>query len=51
MKRIPLTQDKEAMVDEQYLRPYFDDFDEAVAWRDAKARELHGEFAYLNGAT
>lgn len=28
----------------------FADFDEAVAWRDAQARELHGEFAYLNGA-
>ena len=27
----------------------FEDFDEAVAWRDARARELHGEFAYLNG--
>jgi len=27
-----------------------DDFDKAVAWRDAKAKELHGEFAYLNGA-
>lgn len=28
----------------------FNGFDEAVAWRDAKAKELHGEFAYLNGA-
>jgi len=28
---------------------YFDDFNEAVAWRDAKAKEFHGEFAYLNG--
>jgi len=32
------------------FRRRFDDFNEAVAWRDAKARELHGEFAYLNGA-
>ena len=27
---------------------HFDDFDEAVTWRDAKAKVLHGEFAYLN---
>ncbi len=26
----------------------FKDFDEAVAWRDQKAKELHGEFAVLN---
>jgi hypothetical protein len=26
----------------------FKDFDEAVVWRDAKAKELHGEFAVLN---
>jgi hypothetical protein len=28
---------------------YFADFDEAIAWRDAKATELHGEFAFVNG--
>jgi hypothetical protein len=29
-------------------RRYFDTFDDAVAWRDQKAKELHGEFAVLN---